>query len=103
MKDPSLWKTVEHNAQGVAVQGGGEILRTVLQVDSAESSAQEGTQRQCIPGEGQSAVLRWPGQPVVVQKTRKTTPTSAMEPRLFTVALTNCYEVKLVRRNIGKY
>jgi hypothetical protein len=101
MKDPSLWETVEHKAQGVVVQE--KMQSKMLQMDSAESSAQEGTQRQCIPGIGRSAVLRWPGQPVVVQKTRKTTPTSAMEPRLFTVALTNCYEVKLVRRNIGKY
>ena len=76
-------------------------MRTVLQVDSAESSAQEGTQRKCIPGEGQSAVLRWPGQPVVVQKTRKTTSPFSHGAEIVTVAMTNYYEVKLVMRNIG--
>ena len=73
MKDPSLWETVEHKAQEVVVQE--KMQSTMLQVDSAESSAQEGHTNALLQGVGQCAVLRLAqGSQLLPEKTRSTTP-----------------------------
>ena len=72
MKDPSLWETVEHKAQGVVVQE--KMQSKMLQMDSAESSAQEGHTNAVLQGVGQSAVLSLAqGSQLLSKKTLSTT------------------------------
>ena len=75
----------------------------MLQVDSAESSAQEGHTNAVLQGVGQSAVLSLAqGSQLLSKKTRSTTPPfSHGAETVYGCGYTNCYKVKLVRRNIG--
>ena len=80
-----------------------KMQNEMLKVDSAESSAQEGHTNAVLQGVGQCAVLRLAqGSQLLPKKTRSTTPPFSHGAEIVTVATdTNCYEVKLVKRNIG--
>ena len=80
-----------------------KMQNEMLKVDSTESSAQEGHTYAVLQGVGQCAVLRLAqGSQLLPKKTRSTTPPFSHGAEIVTVATdTNCFEVKLVKRNIG--
>ena len=101
MKDPSLWETVEHNAQGVAVQGGGK---------NHENSAPGGQCRvQCTRGHTKAVHTRGRAErSAQVARAASCCPKDTENNSHFSHGaktvygcMTNYYEVKLVRRNIG--
>ena len=80
-----------------------KMQNEMLKVDSAESSAQEGHTYAILQGVGQGAVLRLAqGSQLLPKKTRSTTPPFSHGAEIvYGCTDTNCYEVKLVKRNIG--